>query len=138
MPLTNLKGQRPSKTYNELLRVVSGSVYDGTGSLVTFLNITASAALNAQSGGGGTSPWIITNNRLYTSQSFNVEVTGSLTVFGNSNDVFIIKSQGATQNLFKVSSSGIVEMYVNATDPASSAELGQMYFTSQSLYLGLQ
>ena len=134
MPLTNLKGQKPSKTYNELLRVVSGSVYDGTGSLVTFLDITASYASNS----GDKSPWLITNNRLYTSQSFNVEVTGSLTVFGNSNDVFIIKSQGAAQNLFKVSSSGVVEMYVNNTEPTSSAELGQMYFTSQSLFLGLQ
>lgn len=134
MPLTNLKGQKPSKTYSELLRVVSGSVYDGTGSLVTFLDITASYSLN----GGDKSPWIITNNRLYPSQSFNVEVTGSLSVFGTSNDVFIIKSQSATQNLFKVSSSGVVEMYVHGTEPTSSAELGQMYFTSQSLYLGLQ
>jgi hypothetical protein len=134
MPLTNLKGQKPSKTYNELLRVVSGSTYDGTGSLVTFLDITASYALNA----GDESPWIITNNRLYPSQSFNVEVTGSLSVYGTGNDVLIIKNQGATQNLFKVSSSGVVQMYVNAADPTSSAELGQMYFTSQSLYLGLQ
>lgn len=134
MPLTNLKGQKPSKTYSELLRVVSGSVYDGTGSLVTFLDITASYSLN----GGDKSPWIITNNRLYPSQSFNVEVTGSLSVFGTSNDVFIIKSQSATQNLFKVSSSGVVEMYVHGTEPTSSAELGQMYFTSQSLFLGLQ
>ena len=134
MPLTNLKGQKPSKTYNELLRAVTGSVYDGTGSLVTFLDITASYALNA----GDESPWIITNNRLYPSQSFNVEATGSLSVYGTGNDVLIIKNQGATQNLFKVSSSGVVQMYVNATDPTSSAELGQMYFTSQSLYLGLQ
>jgi len=134
MPLTNLKGQKPSKTYNELLRAVTGSVYDGTGSLVTFLDITASYALNA----GDESPWIITNNRLYPSQSFNVEATGSLSVYGTGNDVLIIKNQGATQNLFKVSSSGVVQMYVNNTDPTSSAELGQMYFTSQSLFLGLQ
>lgn len=134
MPLTNLKGQKPSKTYNELLRVVSGSAYDGTGSLVTFLDITASYASNS----GDKSPWIITNNRLYPSQSFDVEVTGSLSVFGTSNDVLIIKSQGTAQNLFKVSSSGVVQMYVHGTEPTSSAELGQMYFTSQSLYLGLQ
>jgi hypothetical protein len=138
MSVNNLRGQKPSKTYNELLRVVSGSVYDSTGSLVTFLNITASAASTIAGSSSTTFPWLITNNRLYTSQSFNVEVTGSLTVFGNSNDVFIIKSQGATQNLFKVSSSGVVEMYVNNTDPTSNAELGQMYFTSQSLFLGLQ
>lgn len=137
MPLTNLKGQKPSKTYNELLRVVSGSTYDGTGSLVTFLDITASYASYALNA-GDESPWIITNNRLYPSQSFNVEVTGSLAVFGTSNDVFIIKSQSATQNLFKVSSSGVVQMFVNNTEPTSSAELGQMYFTSQSLFLGLQ
>jgi hypothetical protein len=138
MPLTNLKGQRPSKTYNELLRVISGSVYDGTGSLVTFLNITASAASTIAGSSSTTFPWLITNNRLYTSQSFNVEATGSLSVYGTSNNVLIIKNQGATQNLFKVSSSGVVEMYLNNTDPTSSAELGQMYFTSQSLFLGLQ
>jgi hypothetical protein len=137
MSVNNLRGQKPSKTYNELLRVVSGSVYDSTGSLVTFLNITASAA-STIAGGGSTFPWIITGSRLYTSQSFNVEATGSLSVYGTSNNVLIIKNQGATQNLFKVSSSGVVEMYVNNTDPTSSAELGQMYFTSQSLFLGLQ
>lgn len=84
------------------------------------------------------SPWLITGTTLYTSQSFSVQVTGSLLINGNVPDVFIIKSTTDAQNLLKVSSSGVVQMYVHNSDPSGNAELGQMYFTSSSLFLGLQ
>ena len=83
------------------------------------------------------SPWLITGSTLYTSQSFSIQATGSLTLLGTVPDVFIIKSSGDSQNLLKVSSSGVVQMYVHNTDPTSPAELGQIYFTSSSLFLGL-
>jgi hypothetical protein len=84
------------------------------------------------------SPWLITGSTLYTSQSFNVQATGSFTVIGTIPDVFIIKSNSDSQNLLKVSSSGVVQMYVHNADPTAPAELGQIYFTSSSLFLGLQ
>lgn len=84
------------------------------------------------------SPWIVSGGTLYTSQSYSIQATGSLTVLGDVADVFIVKSISDTQDLFKVTNDGITQFYVHATDPVFTAELGQMYFTSQSVFLGLE
>lgn len=82
-------------------------------------------------------PWLLSGTRLYTSESYSVEATGSLTVLGTGSDVFIIKHNTKAQNLVKVTSDGIVKFYVNNSAPTSTADYGQIYFTSSSLYLGL-
>jgi hypothetical protein len=84
------------------------------------------------------SPWIISGGTLYTSQSYSIQATGSMTVIGDVSEVFIVKSISDTQDLFKVMDSGITQFYVHSTDPTVTADLGQMYFTSQSVYLGLE
>lgn len=99
------------------------------------LFISASAA--AYGFGSSNGPWIVSGNRLYTQNIYNTEVTGSLNVLGNVDDVFIIKSINKTQNLLSVSSSGIVKFFVQPTNPTGSAEYGAVYFTSSSLFLGL-
>ena len=83
------------------------------------------------------SPWLVSGNTLITSQSYNIQATGSLTINGDVNDVFIVKKIGDSQNLLSVSSSGVVQFYVNNSPPIDTPLLGQIYFTSQSLYLGL-
>jgi hypothetical protein len=60
-----------------------------------------------------------------------------MTIIGNTSDVFVVNSNSVTQDLFKVTSDGIVQLFVHAQAPTSSANYGQMYFTSSSLYLGL-
>jgi hypothetical protein len=82
-------------------------------------------------------PWLLSGTKLYTSGSYSVEATGSLTIAGTGSDVFIIKHNTKAQDLLKVTSDGITKFYVNSSVPTGSADYGQIYFTSSSLYLGL-
>lgn len=113
---------------------------DGTITAVTFSGsfFGDGSGLTNITGLDTSNPWIVTGGNLYTSQSFSIQATGSMTVIGDVTDVFIVKSISDTQNLFKVTNDGITQFYVHATDPTSTAELGQMYFTSQSVFLGLE
>lgn len=88
---------------------------------------------------GGTSQWTLNGTTLFTSQSYNTQITGSLNIFGieNNSNVFVVKNFNETQNLLAVKSSGILQLYVNELNPTSSAEHGQLYFTSSSLFLGI-
>jgi hypothetical protein len=112
--------------------VIYATTFSGSGAGLT--NIPSSAIVG---GIGGGSQWTLNGTTLFTSQSYNVQVTGSMTVIGNTSEVFIVNSNVDTQNLFKVTSDGIVQLFVHAAAPTSSANYGQMYFTSSSLYLGL-
>jgi hypothetical protein len=112
--------------------VIYAITFSGSGAGLT--NIPSSAIIG---GAGGSSQWTLNGTTLFTSQSYDVQVTGSLTVIGNTSDVFVVNSNSVTQNLFKVTSDGIVQLFVHAAAPTSSANYGQMYFTSSSLYLGL-
>lgn len=115
-----------------------GSGTPFSGSFTAFISASAAAAgFGTGTGGSTTSPWLISGGTLYTSQSFAVEVTGSLTIHGNVNDIFLIKSINNDQELFKVTSDGIATFYVNTQIPTSSASYGQIYFTSQSVFVGL-
>ena len=115
---------------------VSGSIFATTfsGSGAGLTNIPGSAIVG---GVGGTSQWTLNGTTLFTSQSYDVQVTGSLTVTGTTSNIFVVNSNTEIQNLFKVTSDGIAQLFVHALDPTSSANYGQLYFTSSSLYLGL-
>jgi len=85
-PSQNLNTQKICESYPKLLQIYSGSlVLDGTGSLIPFLNVTASYALNCNcgSGSGGSS--------LYTGSTYPITSSWALTAsysencnFGNS------------------------------------------------------
>ena len=111
---------------------ISAIIFSGSGAGLT--NIPGSAIVG---GVGGTSQWTLNGTTLFTSQSYDVQVTGSLTVIGTTSNVFVVNNNTDIQNLFKVTSDGIVQLFVHDSAPTSSANYGQMYFTSSSLYLGL-
>lgn len=124
------------------VNVGSGTAFSG--SFTAFISASAAAAgfgapgsVIVTAGSGSISPWLISGGTLYTSQSFAVEATGSLTIHGNVNNIFLIKSINNNQPLFKVTSDGIATFYVNEQIPTSSASYGQLYFTSQSVFVGL-
>lgn len=111
---------------------ISAIIFSGSGAGLT--NIPGSAIVG---GVGGTSQWTLNGTTLFTSQSYDVQVTGSLTVIGTTSDVLVVNNNTDIQNLFKVTSDGIAQLFVHALPPTSSANYGQLYFTSSSLYLGL-
>ena len=112
--------------------VIYATTFSGSGAGLT--NIPSSAIVG---GIGSATQWTLNGTTLFTSQSYNVQVTGSMTVIGNTSNVFVVNNSTDIQNLFKVTSDGIVQLFVHAAAPTSSANYGQMYFTSSSLYLGL-
>ena len=109
--------------------VIFASTFSGSGAGLT--NIPGSSIV------GGTSQWTLNGTTLFTSQSYDVQVTGSLTIIGNTSNVFVVNNNTDIQNLFKVTSDGIAQLFVHTLPPTSSANYGQLYFTSSSLYLGL-
>lgn len=116
-----------SLTVNDVLVATE---FSGSGAGLT--NIPASAIV-----GNLSSQWILNNTTLYTSQSYLVSVTGSLTVNSNESSPFIITRYSNGQELFKVSSSGIVQFYVHDSIPTGTVDPGQVYFTTESFYVSL-
>ena len=112
--------------------VIYATTFSGSGAGLT--NIPSSAIVG---GTGNATQWTLNGTTLFTSQSYNVRVTGSMTVIGNTSNVLVVNNSTDIQNLFKVTSDGIVQLFVHDSAPTSSANYGQMYFTSSSLYLGL-
>jgi len=111
---------------------ISATTFSGSGAGLT--NIPGSAIVG---GVGGTSQWTLNGTTLFTSQSYDVQITGSLTVIGTTSNVLVVNNNTDIQNLFKVTSDGIAQSFVHTLPPTSSANYGQLYFTSSSLYLGL-
>ena len=111
----------------------SATVFSGSGALLT--GIPGSAIVG---GVGGSSQWTLSGTTLFTSQSYTTQITGSLTVIGDSvSDLFVVKNMNGSQDLFKVKSTGIAQFYVHNNEPTLSADYGQLYFTSSSFYVGL-
>ena len=110
---------------------VSALIFSGSGLLLSNIPLTAITGINALSG------WVLSGANLHTSQSYHTAATGSLTVLGDVSDVFIVKSISQTQNLLKVMSTGVTQFYVHASDPVAPAGYGQVYFTSASLFVGV-
>lgn len=119
-----------SLTVNDVLVATE---FSGSGAGLT--NIPASAIVGNL--GNLASQWILNNTTLYTSQSYLVSVTGSLTVNSNESSPFIITRYSNGQELFKVSSSGIVQFYVHDSIPTGTVDPGQVYFTTESFYVSL-
>jgi lysophospholipid acyltransferase (LPLAT)-like uncharacterized protein len=63
-------------------------------------------------------------------------LTGSLFVKSTSNDIFIIKN-GNNTPVLTVSQSGIVVLSTQSINPIGIAPNGGIYFTSSSLFVGL-
>lgn len=99
------------------------------------LFISASAA--AYGFGSADQPWIVTGTALRTKAPYVTEITGSLGIFGTIGDLFLVKSNTNQQNLFSVSSSGIIKQFVHSTDPTIQAGYGEIYFTSSSFFIGV-
>ena len=116
-----------SLTVNDVLIATE---FSGSGAGLT--NIPASAII-----GNLSSQWLLSDTTLYTSQSYLVSVTGSLTVHSDDSSPFVISRYSDGQELFKVSSSGIVQMYVHDSIPTGQTDFGQMYFTTESFYVSL-
>lgn len=98
----------------------TGSLFDITSSFA----ITASYALNAGAGAGF--PY-----------SGSAVITGSLEIRSDRKDIFIIKNF-AGNNILTVSQSGIVILATQSIELTSPAPVGAIYFTSSSLFVGLE
>ncbi len=103
-----------------------------TGSL---FNISSSYALTASfalNGGGGSSfpytgPAII---------SGSLAVTGLTTISGSAANLFLIKN-ASNQAVLTVSQSGVVILATSSIELTGPAPNGAIYFTSNSLFVGL-
>lgn len=96
----------------------TGSLFDISSSFA----VTASYALNA----GATFPF-----------SGSAVITGSLEIKSDRNDIFIIKNFN-NQNILTVSQSGVVVLATQSIELTDPAPVGAIYFTSSSLFIGLE
>lgn len=92
----------------------TGSLYDITSSFAT----SASFALNVFPFSG------------------SAVITGSLTVKGDVNDVFIIKNFN-NDAILTVSQSGVITVATQSAELTTPAPNGGIYFTSTSFFVGL-
>jgi len=95
----------------------TGSLFDISSSFA----LTASYALNA----GDLFPF-----------SGSAVITGSLQIRSDRNDIFIIKNF-AEQSILTVSQSGVVTLATQSVELTGTAPNGGIYFTSSSLFIGL-
>lgn len=96
----------------------TGSLFDITSSF----SVTASYALNAEN----IFPF-----------SGSAVITGSLEIKSDRNDIFIIKNF-AEQPILTVSQSGVVVLATQSIELTEPAPVGAIYFTSASMFVGLE
>jgi hypothetical protein len=96
----------------------TGSLFDITSSFA----LTASYALNA------TSPFPYSGSAV---------ITGSLEIKSDRNNIFIIKNFNE-QNILTVSQSGVVILTTQSIELNGPAPFGGIYFTSSSLFIGVE
>jgi len=114
-----------------------------TASYINPLFISASAAaygFGSGGAGGAGEGWVVSGDKLFTTDGYNIQATGSFTINGDDRftpDIFIVKRRVDGITLFKVTENG-VQFPVNASNPVSNpTDYGQLYFTSQSLYIAV-
>lgn len=92
--------------------------------------------ITVQGGGGADDDWYIGDTFLTASK--DVRITGSLLVTHTASnlDFFVISS--GSYDAFKVNSEGITQFYAHSNEYIPTAELGGIYFTSASAYIGLE
>lgn len=138
--------------YITAYQYVGRTLSNYTSSLATSASyaLTASYALFAANGGGSsntnqiatgsiTASVDISPNNLFLIKSgsnvyFNISSSSNITLSSN---LFIIKNFTTQQPVLTVSQSGIVILATQSIDPTGTAPNGAIYFTSSSLFLGL-
>lgn len=106
-----------------VIGAITGSLFGtATNALSSSYALTASYALN---GSGLGFPF-----------SGSAVITGSLEIKSNVNDIFIIKNFD-NQHILTVSQSGVIVIATQSIDPAGTAPIGAIYFTSSSFFIGL-
>ena len=68
----------------------------------------------------------------------NLTNQGSFTVASSAQNVFIIKNITTNASILTVSQSGIVRFATQSINPVGSTTAGSIYFTSSSLFIGLE
>ena len=98
--------------------------------------VTASYAMN---GGGLTSLSAITSGSATASVSpnFGFIVNTKTTITSSAPDIFLIKNASGI-NLFAVSQSGVIILATQSVQLTDPAPVGAIYFTSSSMYIGLE
>ena len=68
---------------------------------------------------------------------FSITSQGSTTISSSASEIFLIRNQSGN-TLFQVSQSGVVVFSTQSIDLSGNAPAGGVYFTSDSLYIGLE
>lgn len=100
--------------------------------------LTASYAMNG-GGGGLTSLSAITSGSATASVSpdFGFIVNTKTTITSSAPDIFLIKNALGI-NMFTVSQSGVIILATHSAQLTDPAPVGAIYFTSSSMYIGLE
>ena len=139
--------------YITAYQYVGRTLSNYTSSLATSASysLTASYALFAANGGGSSNTNQIATGSITASvdvtgdifiirsgsyNPFTVSNTGLTTISGSATNLFLIKN-ASNQPVLTVSQSGIVILATQSIDPTGTAPNGAIYFTSSSLFLGL-
>jgi hypothetical protein len=72
-----------------------------------------------------------------SSTLFSITNQGSATISSSASEIFLIRNQSGN-TLFQVSQSGVVIFSTQSIDLSGTAPAGGVYFTSGSLYVGLE
>jgi hypothetical protein len=84
-----------------------------------------------------TNLFIIQSGSYYVSMSTS-NTEGSLIIQSNSSNNVINILNSNDESIFKVKNSGIVQMATQSAELTGSAIAGQLYFTSNSFFVGLE
>lgn len=128
---------------------VSASIA-ATASYVSPTFISQSAAASGFGAGGGNSTFMATGSvtasvdvtgdifiiRSASYNPFTVSNTGLTTISGSATNLFLIKN-ASNQAVLTVSQSGVVILATSSIELTSTAPNGGIYFTSNSLFIGL-
>ena len=121
-----------------------------TASYVSPTFISQSAAASGFGAGGGNSTFMATGSvtasvdvtgdifiiRSTSYNPFTVSNTGLTTISGSATNLFLIKN-ASNQAVLTVSQSGVVILATSSIELTSTAPNGAIYFTSNSLFIGL-
>jgi hypothetical protein len=109
------------------INVTDGRLFYGSGSGNTVKEFTAGASISASY--ALTASYVNPLNQ-------NLTVTGSLFLTSTNNNIFLVRNQNNTPVL-TVSQSGVVVLSTQSLDLTGTVPNGAIYFTSSSLYIGL-
>lgn len=71
------------------------------------------------------------------SVSGSVNINGSVAISSSAQNIFLIKNAN-NRNVLTVSQSGVVVLATQSIELTSAAPVGGIYFTSSSLFIGLE